>query len=101
MFFSLWEISDGVRVILLPARACVSVRACQRMCVTSAVDNVRVRTACLRPLCETPDVSVASMSVLPACVCVRLRACAREALAQLSVSERRCGVLVRADAWPV
>lgn len=101
VFFSLWEISDGVCVILLPARACVSVCAYKRMCVTSTVDNVCVCTACLCPLCKTGRLSHINVSILPVCVClcVRTRVCV--ALAQLSVSECSCDVLVHADAWPV
>lgn len=52
---------------------CERVCAYKRMCVTSTVDNVRVCTACLCPLCKTGRLG--HINVYFTCVCVRVCAC--------------------------
>lgn len=101
VFFSLWEISDGVCVILLPARACVSVCARIKECASPQLWITSVYALHVFVLCGRLGVSVALMCLFYLCARVCARVCVCVALAQLSVSERSCGVLVRADAWPV
>lgn len=84
VFFSLWEISDGVCVILLPARACVSVYVRIKECASPLLWITSVYALHVFVLCVRLGVSVTLMSILP--VCVRACRCMWRLLSCLSLS---------------